>query len=115
MDELKKVTKLTDVDSFDLLNYVAFGLKPLTRKQRADLLLKNKQDTFAKFSEEAQEIIRIIIEKYIDFGLNQLKPEIITVEPISSKGNVVEIAKKFGGVEKFRKVIEEMQKELYAA
>lgn len=115
ISELKKITKLNDVDSFDLLNYVAFGLKPLTRKQRADLLLKNKQDIFAKYSEDAQEIINIIISKYIDFGLDQLKPEIITVEPISSKGNVMEIADKFGGIEELKSIIEELQKELYAA
>ena len=103
------------VDAFDLLCHVAFDLKPLTRKQRADLLLKNKPDLFTKFSDGAKEIIEIIISKYIDFGLDQLKPEIIQVEPISSRGNIIEIAEEFGGIDKFKTLIEELQKYLYAA
>jgi type I restriction enzyme R subunit len=115
IDDLKKVTKLEDVDAFDLLSHVAFDLKPLTRKQRADLLLKNKPDLFTEFSDSAREIIEIIISKYIDFGLDQLKPEIIQVEPISSKGNIMEIAEEFGGIDKFKLLIEQLQKYLYAA
>ena len=115
IEDLKKVTKFEDVDAFDLLSHVAFDLKPLTRKQRADLLLKNKSDLFAEFSENAREIIEIIISKYIDFGLDQLKPEIIQVEPISSKGNILEIAEEFGGIDKFKTLIEQLQKYLYAA
>jgi type I restriction enzyme R subunit len=115
IEDLKKITKLEDVDAFDLLCHVAFDLKPLTRKQRADLLLKNKPDLFTEFSVGAMEIIEIIISKYVDFGLDQLKPEIIQVEPISSKGNIVEIAEQFGGIDKFKTLIEELQKYLYAA
>ena len=115
IEDLKKITKLVDVDAFDLLRYVAFDLKPLTRKQRANLLLKNKADLFSEYSEGAREIIEIIISKYVDFGLDQLKPEIIQVEPISSKGNILEIADRFGGIDKFKILINELQKQLYAA
>ena len=115
IEDLKKITKLVDVDAFDLLRYVAFDLKPLTRKQRANLLLKNKADLFSEYSEGAREIIEIIISKYVDFGLDQLKPEIIQVEPISSKGNILEIADRFGGIYKFKTLINELQKQLYAA
>jgi len=115
IEDLKKITKLVDVDAFDLLRYVAFDLKPLTRKQRANLLLKNKADLFSEYSEGAREIIEIIISKYVDFGIDQLKPEIIQVEPISSKGNILEIANRFGGIDKFKTLINELQKQLYAA
>ncbi len=115
IEDLKKITKLENVDAFDLLRYVAFDLKPLTRKQRANLLLKNKADLFSEYSEGAKEIIEIIISKYIDFGLDQLKPEIIQVEPISSKGNILEIADRFGGIDKFKTLINQLQQQLYAA
>lgn len=115
IEDLKKITKLDKVDAFDLLCYVAFDLKPLTRKQRANLLLKNKADLFSEYSEGAREIIEIIISKYVEFGLDQLKPEIIQVEPISSKGNILEIADRFGGIDKFKTLINELQKQLYAA
>ncbi|PZP42008.1 MAG: hypothetical protein DI598_17445 [Pseudopedobacter saltans] len=40
IDHLIEITKQPDVDAFDLLCFVAFDLKPLTRKQRAELLKK---------------------------------------------------------------------------
>jgi type I restriction enzyme R subunit len=115
IDELKKATKLEDVDPFDLICYVAFDLKPLSRKQRAELLKQNKSDLFSGLSQSAKEIIDIILSKYVDYGLDQLKPEIIQVEPISSRGNILEIAKEFGGIEKFKTLIKQLQENLYAA
>lgn len=44
IDQLMEITKQKDIDPFDLLCFVAFDLKPLTRKQRADLLKENKPD-----------------------------------------------------------------------
>jgi type I restriction enzyme R subunit len=52
IDQLMEITKQHDVDPFDLLCFVAFDLKPMTRKQRADLLKKNKPDFFAHYSEK---------------------------------------------------------------
>lgn len=115
VEQLMEITNNKEADPFDLLCYVAFDLKPLTRKQRADLLKKNKPDLFQELSEKAQEILNLIIEKYIEFGPNQITPEIIAVAPISEKGNSYEIVQEFGGIEQFKKVIEQIKTSLYAA
>jgi len=39
--QLMEITNKKDADPFDMLRFVAFDLKPLTRKQRANLLKKN--------------------------------------------------------------------------
>lgn len=114
IEQLMDVTKQKDVDPFDLLCFVAFDLKPLTRKQRADLLKKNKPDFFAHYSERAKEVLNLILEKYVDFGLNQIRPDIITVEPISRHGNSIEIVNEFGGIDEFKQAIENLQTLLYA-
>jgi len=114
IDQLMDITKQKDADPFDLLCFVAFNLKPLTRKQRAELIRKNKEDFFKTFSEKARVILNEILEKYIDFGLNQIRPDIISVEPISKHGNPIEIVKEFGGIDEFKKTIEQLQKLLYA-
>lgn len=113
VDQLMEITNNKEADPFDLLCYVAFDLKPLTRKQRADLLKKNKPDLFQELSEKAQEILNLIIEKYIEFGPNQITPEIIAVAPISEKGNSYEIVQEFGGITHFKKIIEQIQTLLY--
>jgi type I restriction enzyme R subunit len=111
---LTEICKQQDCDLFDLICFVAYDLKPLTRKQRADLLLKNKSDFFANYSEKAREVLNLIIEKYVDFGLNQIHPNIVLAPPISQIGNSSEITNEFGGTEQFIKVIEELQLLLYA-
>ncbi len=114
IDQLMDITKHKDTDPFDLLCYVAYDLKPLTRKQRADLLKKNMPDFFTHYSEKARSILDMILEKYVFYGLNQIRPDIISVEPIAQKGNPIEIVNEFGGIEKFKKAIEELQALLYA-
>jgi type I restriction enzyme R subunit len=114
IEQLMDITKQQDVDPFDLLCFVAFDLKPLTRKQRADLLKKNKLDFFAHYSERAKDVLNLILEKYVDYGLNQIRPDIISVEPIAQQGNPIEIVNEFGGMDEFKKAISELQTLLYA-
>jgi type I restriction enzyme R subunit len=94
IDELENngisIEQLMDITSNKILTIrftllVAFDLKPLTRKQRADLLKKNKPDFFSHYSEGARNVLNLILEKYVDYGLNQIRPDIISVEPIVSK------------------------------
>ena len=114
IEQLMEITKQQDVDPFDLLCFVAFDLKPMTRKQRADLLKKNKPDFFAHYSERAKDVLNLILEKYVDYGLNQIRPDIISVEPIAQQGNPIEIVNEFGGMDEFKKAINELQTLLYA-
>jgi len=114
IEQLTDVTKQIDADPFDLLCFVAYELKPKTRRQRADLLKKNKPDFFSQYSEKAQQVLKMILEKYIDFGLNQIRPDVISAEPINNEGNEIEIVNEFGGMEKYKQAIEQLQSLLYA-
>ena len=48
------------------------------------------------------------------YGLNQIRPDIISVEPITQQGNPIEIINEFGGMDEFKKAISELQTLLYA-
>jgi type I restriction enzyme, R subunit len=113
IEQLMEITKQKEADPFDLLCFVAYDLKPKTRKQRADLLKKNKSDFFALYSEKAQHVLQMILDKYVEYGLNQIRPDIISVEPFTQQGNTIEIVNAFGGIDKYKKAIEELQKILY--
>ena len=115
IEQLMDITKQTEADPFDLLCFVAYDLKPKTRKQRADLLKKNKPDFFSLYSEKAQHVLQIILEKYVDFGLNQIRPDIISSDPINKEGNEIEIVNAFGGMDNYKLAIEQLQRLLYAA
>ncbi len=114
MEQLIDITNMKDADPFDLLCFVAYNIKPITRKQRAELLQRNKPDFFANYSDKAKEVLNMILDKYVEYGFNQLRPDIISVEPISQKGNAVEIINLFGNMEAFKKSIEQLQKLLYS-
>jgi len=113
IEQLMDITKQTDADPFDLLCFVAYNLKPKTRKQRADLLKKNKPDFFSLYSEKAQNVLQEILKKYVDFGLSQIRPDIISVDPFNLQGNLIEIVSEFGGMDKYKHAIEQLQKLLY--
>jgi type I restriction enzyme R subunit len=57
-----------------------------------------------------------LLEKYVEYGTAQFQiPDALKVPPISEYGNVVEIAALFGGGDKLRSAVEELQRLLYAA
>lgn len=112
-EQLEEITQLKGTDYFDLLCHVAYGLKPLTRKQRAEQI--SKAEKLQSYSQKAQEIIHLIIDKYVEFGVMELTPKIIEVHPISEKGNVTEIVNEFGGIDEFKQALNNIQQLLYAA
>jgi type I restriction enzyme R subunit len=71
---------------------------------------------FEKYAAPAREILDELLEKYAEHGTAQfMLPDVLHVPPISEHGNVTEIARLFGGAEKLRDAIQQLQSLLYAA
>lgn len=105
-----------DADPFDLLCHLAFNAPLRTRRERADRLRKEKTDFFDKYGSQAKGILNDLLEKYAVHGAAQFQlPEVLHVPPISERGNVMEIAKMFGGPDKLRDAVTQLQNLLYAA
>ena len=64
---LKADQGMEDVDDFDFICYVAYGKKPLTRKERANNV--KKKDFFSKYSADAQAVLDILLDKYMNQGI----------------------------------------------
>jgi type I restriction enzyme R subunit len=115
-DELIEATKQPEADPFDLLCHVAYSAPIRTRRERAEALKAGKAEFFDKHTNGAREVLQELLEKYIEFGTAQFQiPDILKVPPISNHGNVIEIAGLFGGAEKLREAVGELQELLYAA
>ena len=57
-----------------------------------------------------------LLEKYAEHGTAQFAiPDVLKVPPISNRGNVREIISLFGGAEKLREAVANLQTLLYAA
>ena len=103
-----------DADPFDLLCHIAYNAPLRTRRERAEMLKREKQDFFEEYGPQAREVLAEILEKYIEYGTAQFEiPDILKVPPISHRGTVVEIAALFGGAPKLRTAVQKMQTLLY--
>lgn len=103
-------------DPFDLLCHVAFNAPLRTRRERAERVRREKSDFFEQYGEEAKEILLDILLKYEDHGAGQFEvPDVLKVPPISDRGNVSEIIKLFGGADRLRTAVSELQAQLYVA
>ncbi|MGH7847706.1 MAG: EcoAI/FtnUII family type I restriction enzme subunit R [Candidatus Binatia bacterium] len=115
-DELRAATSEPNADPFDLLCYVAFNAPIRSRRERAERLRKDKKDFFDRYSPEARAILNELLEKYAEHGTAQFViPDALKVPPISERGNVIEIARLFGGADKLKEAVQELQALLYAA
>lgn len=115
-EALAIATKQPEADPFDLLCHVAFNAPLRTRRERADRLRKDQKDFFDQYGPDARAILNDLLDKYAEHGYEQFMiPEILQVPPISERGNVSEIIGFFGGTEKLKTAVAELQTHLYAA
>lgn len=111
---LAEVTGQPEADPFDLLCYIAFHTPLRTRRERANQLRNARKDFFAQYGPTARAILEELLEKYTEHGTAQFAlPDILHIRPISDHGNVIEIAKSFGGPEKLKDAVERLQTLLY--
>jgi type I restriction enzyme R subunit len=111
-DELKKEVGL-NVDEFDLVLHIAYGKKPLTRRERVEEI--RKRDYFGKYEGRAREVIEALLDKYADQGSTAIDGiEDLKVLPFTDFGTTVEIVDGiFGGREKYLEVVRNLQEQLY--
>jgi len=68
LEKLAELTEQKDADHFDLLCHVAFSLPLRTRRERAEMLRRNKPDLFERYSKEARAVLDAILDKYVEYG-----------------------------------------------
>ena len=115
-DELARAADAPDADPFDLLCHIAFNAPLRTRRERAQRLRSEKKDFFDQFGPDAKAVLNDLLDKYAEHGVAQfLLPDILEVPPISQHGNVMEISRLFGGSDRLRQAVNDLQTLLYAA
>ena len=111
---LVEQTRQPDADVLDLLCHVAFNAPLLTRRERAEKLRRNNPDFFDQYSSEARQILSELLDRYTEYGTDQLRlPDALRIPPLSDHGNAIEIAAKFDGPEQLREAVTQLQSTLY--
>lgn len=103
-----------DFDAFDLVCHVAFGQKPLTRRERAEQV--KKRNYFARYEEKARAVLEALLDKYADEGLENIEDlKVLKVQPFDRYGTPSEIINEtFGGRDKYFEAVRELEDNIYS-
>jgi len=112
-DELITLQKLIDAeksDLFDVIEFVSFAMKPITREKRVALA---QFKIFAGLNDKQKDFIEFVLSQYIETGVEELDqeklPDLLTLkyQAISDAEEVL------GGVDNIRTTFIDFQKYLY--
>ena len=117
LDYLAQITHHENADALDVLLRVAYNAPLVSRRERAQRLWQSKPNFFNAYTPAARAILDELLDKYADVGLRELTnlPLTLRVPPLDSHGSVSEIAGLFGGAEKLKAAVDQMQALLYEA
>ncbi len=108
LEDVKK-----DIDIFDLICHIAWDKPALTRRERANNV--QKRHYFTQYSEKAQQVLRALLDKYADVGIEHIENlNVLSVEPFNRIGTPLEIIKLFGGKEKYLQAVKQLETEIYS-
>ena len=112
LQALKHDQGMDDVDDFDFICHVAYGRKPLTRRERAENV--KKRDVFHKYGPDAQRVLEALLDKYMNEGISQLENRrVLSLDPFRQMGSPASIAKMFGGNQQYFDAVRELESFIY--
>ena len=112
-DEFATLQKIIDAeksDLFDVLEFIAYSAKPLTREER---VASAQHNIFAILEPNQKEFLEFVLTKYIESGVEELEQEKLPGLLELKYHALSDAAEKLGGVQKIRDLFIEFQKHLY--
>ena len=97
-------------DLFDVLEYVAFAVPPITRETR---VAKAQAKIFALLDNKQKEFLEFVLSKYIETGVEELAQEKLPSLLELKYHAINDAAEMLGGVDNIRKTFIDFQQHLY--
>ena len=113
-EKLTTLQKLIDAeksDLFDVLEYVAFNIPPITRELR---VVATKADILAGLNEKQKEFVEFVLSKYVESGVEELDQEKLPMLLALKYHAISDATEILGGVDKIKLTFIDFQKLLYA-
>ena len=112
IEELRKYYP-ADVDDFDLVCDIAYGIKPLTKSERAKRSKVN--EVLSHYSDKCKEVLQILIDKYSNDEIDDLTDtRVLKLQEFNEYGGSVKVAKLFGGLNGYLAAVQSIRNALYA-
>jgi len=114
MNELKTLQQLINAensDIFDVLEYISFAIKPITREER---VAKAQQNIFKALDNNQKEFLEFVLSKYVETGIEELDqeklPDLLKIKYLA----INDATELLGGVDKIRDTFINFQEYLFA-
>ncbi|MDQ3845856.1 MAG: restriction endonuclease subunit R, partial [Bacteroidota bacterium] len=112
-DELTTLQKVIDAeksDLFDVLEFIAYSARPITREERVASAQKN---IFHLLDPNQRDFVEFVLNKYIETGVEELDQEKLPHLLELKYHAVSDAAERLGGVSRIRELFMGFQKHLY--
>ncbi len=114
INELKTLRQLINAensDLFDVLEYISFAIKPISREER---VAKAQLNIFESLDNNQKEFLEFVLSKYIEIGIEELDqeklPDLLKIKYYA----INDATKLLGGVNRIRNTFFNFQKHLFA-
>ena len=110
LNVLRELVNAEKSDLFDVLEYVAYAVDPLTREFRAAMA---QEKAWEGLTEEQKEFLEFVLKRYIETGVDILDQAILPELLELKYEAIADAAERLGGIASIRKLFIEFQKYLY--
>ncbi len=108
---LKQLINAEKSDLFDVLEYVSFAVKPITRDERVELA---RSQIYSGIDDKQKEFLDFVLSKYIEVGVDELDqeklPELLALKYLS----ISDASEVLGEISTIKDIFVSFQKFLYA-
>lgn len=111
LENLQKMIDAEDSDLFDVLSYISFAIKPISRKERVN---ETKQGILEGLDDKQKEFLEFVLNKYIERGVEELDEEKLPQLLNLKYRAIADAVSSLGDVDKIRLTFFNFQKNLYS-
>jgi type I restriction enzyme R subunit len=108
--KLQEMINAENSDLFDVLEYISYARKPITR---ADRVKSAESNIFALLNESQKDFISFVLRNYIQDGVDELDIAKLSTVIKSKYGGIPEAEKALGNVDQINKMFIDFQQYLY--
>ena len=110
LKEIQTIIKAEESDIFDVLEYVAFNIKPITRLER---VIRSEEKIHSQLSNKEKEFIDFVLSRYVKGGIEELDPNILSKLLILKYNEIYDAENQLGNLNDIKKTFIDFQKNLY--
>lgn len=110
--KLQEMIDANDSDLFDVLEYISYARKPISRAER---VANARSNIYTLLNEKQRDFISFILANYVQVGVDELDVAKLSSTLASKYGNVYEAQQALGSVDQIKQVFVDFQQHLYAA